>query len=391
MTDVFKRPAYALDIARDLLSPGPLKVGLQSGVFLSGDRCLGKTTFLRQDLIPVLEAQGALTLYVDLWADRLRAPSTLVTEVVRKTIRELERPDSMILSHLRRINGLEVGLGGFKFDLKLDTPYTHGGPTLSDIFAELVQLVRTDVVMVVDEVQHAIGTEDGMNLLHALKAARDRINTDPRAPGKFIFLGTASHKSLVTDMATRRSHPFAGATAISFRVLDRDFVEWRLDTIRLGETQAILPSTDAAVAGLRAMNNRPEELGKSLLELQRQHAGGAVATVDQLFLSICQTRASAAADVEMAAIRGMGLLAEAIFSRIARGDATGIFSGEALGEYTRRCGVLVDTPQVQNTVDRLIAANLIMRTGHGIYDVTDPFVRDAWRTSEHQINFLSAS
>ncbi len=213
MADVFRRPEYALEIARDLLHPGPLKVGLQSGVFLSGDRRLGKTTFLRQDVIPALEAQGALTIYVDLWADRLRAPSTLVTEVVRKTIRDLEKPNSTLLNHLRRISGLDIGLAGFKFSLKLDTPYTHGGPTLSNVFAELVQLVRTDVVLIVDEVQHAVGTEDGMNLLHALKAARDRINVDPRLKGKFIFLGTGSHKSLVADMATRRSHPFAGATA----------------------------------------------------------------------------------------------------------------------------------------------------------------------------------
>ncbi len=98
MADVFKRPDYALEIARDLLHPSPLKAGLQSGVFLSGDRRLGKTTFLRQDLIPALEAQGAMTIYVDLWADRLRAPSALVTEAVRKKIRDLEMPNSMLLN-----------------------------------------------------------------------------------------------------------------------------------------------------------------------------------------------------------------------------------------------------------------------------------------------------
>ncbi len=388
MSDVFKRPAYAQEIARDLLHPGPLKQAYQSGVFLSGDRRLGKTTFLRQDLIPALEAQGALVLYVDLWADRLRAPSILVTDVVRKTIRELEKPNSIILNHLRRINGLDMGLGGFKFSLKLDTPYTHGGPTLADVFAELVQIVRTHVVMVVDEVQHAIGTEDGMNLLHALKAARDRINADPRALGKFIFLGTGSHKSLVADMATRRSHPFAGATALSFQALDRDFVAWCLDRIRIEEPDAILPTTDIATIGLHKMNHRPEELGKALLELQRQANGGSSIAPDQLFVSICETRAYAAADVEVAAVSQMGTLASAIFSRIANGQASGMFSAEALDDYSARADLAADVSQVQNTIDRLIAANLIMRTGHGIYDVTDPFVREAWLVAERHRGLL---
>ncbi len=389
MADVFRRPEYAQEIARDLLHPGPLQVGLQSGVFLAGDRRLGKTTFLRQDLIPALEAQGALTIYVDLWADRLRAPSTLVTEVVRKKIRELEKPNSTVLNHLRRINGLDIGLAGFKFGLKLDTPYTHGGPTLADVFAELVQLVRTDVVLIIDEVQHAVGTEDGMNLLHALKAARDRINTDSRLKGKFIFLGTGSHKSLVADMATRRSHPFAGATAVSFRVLGRDFVDWRLHSIRAQEPQAILPSSEVAAAGFGAMNNRPEELIKALLELQRQYSPEVEASADSLFFSICQTLASAAADVEIAVVGSMGLLASAIFSWIANGNASGLFGSEALEKYSVETGVPVDVPQVQNTVDRLIAANLIIRTGHGIYDVTDPFVRDAWVAAEQHCRLLA--
>ena len=38
----------------------------------------------------------------------------------------------------------------------------------------------------------------------------------------------------------------------------------------------------------------------------------------------------------------------------------------------------MDDPQVQNMVDRMIAANLIMRQSHGVYAVADPFVRQVW-------------
>lgn len=69
--DVFQRPDYADELAQDLLIPSPLKQ-VRSGVFLSGIRRVGKTTFMRQDLIPALEQRGALPIYVDLWTDRSR-------------------------------------------------------------------------------------------------------------------------------------------------------------------------------------------------------------------------------------------------------------------------------------------------------------------------------
>ena len=79
-TDVFHRTAYAEQMAQQLLQPSPLHMNVRSGVLLSGIRRVGKTTFLRQDLVPALEARGALVVYVDLWADRSKSPATLVLD-----------------------------------------------------------------------------------------------------------------------------------------------------------------------------------------------------------------------------------------------------------------------------------------------------------------------
>ena len=35
--------------------------------------------------------------------------------------------------------------------------------------------------------------------------------------------------------------------------------------------------------------------------------------------------------------------------------------------------------EIQPAVNVLLAANLVMRTGHGMYGVTDPFVQEMWR------------
>ncbi len=141
MAEVFRRPELAAELASRLLRPGVLDEGLRSGLVLSGLRRTGKTTFLRTDLVPELEAQGAVVIYVDLWSNTKVSPAAQV-----------------------------------------------------QAFTELVDQSGGDVVLIVDEVQQAISTEEGNQMLLALKAARDAINPRPGTPGHFLFLGTGSHE-----------------------------------------------------------------------------------------------------------------------------------------------------------------------------------------------------
>ena len=371
--DLFHRTDYASDMAKQLLQPSALQLQVRSGVFLSGIRRIGKTTFLRQDLIPALESMGALVVYVDLWVDRSKSPAALVHEAVRATLAQLATPGTGLLA---RFKGLNVGAAGFTFGFQVDTVGKEGGATLAQVFTELVDKVQTNVVLIVDEVQQSLGTEEGGNLLYALKAARDAVNTRPGTPGYLLFVGTGSHKSLVADMATRRSQPFAGAVSTAYEPLGLDFVRWKREQL-----QALagikLPTQDDMWHGFLALGQRPEELQNALIQLQSRPE-----PVELAFPIICATLASAAAEVELATIENLGALAQAIFDRIAQGNEageSGLFSAEAISSYAQQIGMTVDTPQVQNMMDRMITANLIHRQSHGVYAVADPFVRQVWR------------
>ena len=345
---VFHRPEYAAELSRQLIHPGVLEEGVRSGVFLSGIRRVGKTTFVRQDLIPALEKQGAVAIYVDLWTDVSKSPASLVYDAVKATMAKFQNPEP---GFLKRFKGANIGAAGFSFGFQLDSVGAPGGTPLALAVEELVTAVDANVVLIVDEVQSALQSEDGRALLHALKAARDAVNTKAGARRHFLFLGTGSHKSLVTDLATRRSLPFTGAVRATYQVLGEDFVQWQLK--RVGAAPgAKLPSLAAAAAGFKTMGSRPEELLKALRQLQ-----GVVGTpADQAFGIICQTLACAAADAELRAIEDFGELAQAIFGRIAEGDAdgvSGIFSERALADYSRQTGVDVDPGQVQGLADKM--------------------------------------
>jgi len=177
-------------------------------------------------------------------------------------------------------------------------------------------------------------------------------------------------------MATRRSQPFAGAVSTGYEPLGSDFVSWK--TEQLQKIEGIkLPSHEKMYQGFLAVGQRPEELQNALVLLQSRSEDPDVA-----FPIICSTLALAAAEVEIATIEALGSLASVIFDRVVFGNEFGeskLFSISAISSYSEQISSKVDTPQVQNMVDRMIEENVILRQSHGVYAVADPFVRQAWR------------
>lgn len=373
----YRRTALAQQMAQQLLRPSFLDTSLRSGLFLSGQRRVGKTTFLATDLIPALEALGAIVVYVDLWSQPQSNPADLVHGAIRQALQELQTPGSGILRRLKQVSSIDAGAAGFKFGFKLADVGKDQGASLARAFTELIDQARTDVVLIVDEVQHALGSTDGDTLLHALKAARDAINTRPGTPGHFLFIGTGSHRARVQELTLKGNQAFNGAVTNEFPVLGRDFIDYVLEQVR-PQLGAMLPSADVAEAAFRAMGSRPEELMKALNILRSLPPD---ALPDEHLPTIAQSLGAAAADVELQKVEAMGPLAQAVFSRICSigGDVKGVFTAEALKAYAAQIGREATAQEVQGIIGQMTAANLLMRVKHGHYGVTDPFVEKAWR------------
>jgi len=378
MSNIYRRPELARQMARQLLQPGVLDEGLRSGLFLSGLRRTGKTTFLINDLIPALEDLGAIVIYVDLWSDTQRSPARLILEAVRKKLGELESPSSAVIHKLKRVAGADIGAFGFKFGFKLEGLGEAGGATLAQALCEVVDQAHADVVLIVDEVQHAITSDEGNQMLLALKAARDAINPRPDTPGHFLFVGTGSHRALVGELTARRNQAFTGATSVAYPVLDSEYVTNLLERLA-AEGFTALPSHDVAMNAFQALGHRPEEMLRALRQLHFHLPPGS--NPDEHLPMIANTLRSTAADVELMKLEQLGGLATAIFDRIAStdGDAKGLFSTEAAAAYSIAIGRTVKVEEAQPVVNELMATNLIMRKGHGLYGITDPFVQEMWR------------
>jgi hypothetical protein len=379
---IFSRTALAGEMAQQLIRPGILNEGLRSGLFISGQRRTGKTTFLRHDLIPALEREGGLIIYVDLWTDTNANPAQLVRNAIKKALLDLQTPGSALLSKLAKLKGLDLGAFGFKFGFKVENLGEPGGATLADVITEVVDQAKTDVVLIVDEVQQAITTEEGNQLLLALKAARDAVNPRPGTAGHFLFIGTGSHRAMVSELTMRRTQAFNGATSIPYPVLDRDYVDYLLKRLA-DDGVRNLPSPGVTLEAFRTLGHRPEEMIKALRQLQQHRSVGSHA--DEFLPIVAATLRSTAADLELAKVEQMGSLATEVFARIANsdGDAKGLFSAEAAADYGKAIGREVRVEEIQSIVNELMDANIAMRRGHGLYSISDPFVQEAWRERQN--------
>jgi hypothetical protein len=377
MSSIYRRTKLAAEMTQRLLRPGVLDEGLRSGLFLSGLRRIGKTTFLINDLIPALEKAGAVVIYVDLWSDVQASPSDLVRRAIRSTLTALQAPASTVFKKLKTITTAEIAAYGFKFNFALEKLGDKNGTTLAEALTEVVDQAATDLVLIVDEVQHALSTDDGTRVMLALKAARDAINSRPDTPGHFLFIGTGSHRALIGELVTRRNQAFAGATSVPYPVLNGDFVEYVFQRLAREAVQK-LPSMEAAKKAFDSLGNRPEELMKAMRLLRSQMPYGV--DPDVHLAMIVATLRTAAADAELLRLERLGGLANAIFERIARSNdgARGLFSSDAATDYSEMVGREVRVDEIQPVVNELLAANLIMRRAHGVYVVSDPFVQETW-------------
>lgn len=376
MTAIFHRPELAHVMAMKLLKPSILDQGLRSGLFLSGQRRTGKTTFLLQDLIPALESAGALVIYVDLWSDVSADPSTLVHAALRSALEDLQKPVSSLRARLQGLKSLDVGVAGFTFGFEVADLGTPAGATIAQAVMEVIDQAKTDVVFIVDEVQHMLTSDAGLALMQAFKAARDAVNARPATPGHFIFIGTGSHRAQVQGMTVQGKNAFEGATSMEYPTLDEDYVKHVLASLQQ-EGVNVIPSLPVASQAFKLLGCRPEEMLRALRTLQHYQPQEA----DQYLPVIAATLKATAADLEIKKIEELGTLACAVFHRIAMSDqdASGLFSGAALAAYSSALGREVTADQVQRVTQLLQEYNIIFRKRFGLYAVTDPFVQEAWR------------
>ncbi|WHH49537.1 hypothetical protein QFA96_15575 [Pseudomonas sp. Ap32] len=257
---LLRRNQLANALAQDLA--GESLVDYSSGMFLAAPRRTGKSTFLNNDFIPECIQRGWLPVYVDLWSDRDAAPAQLISGAIGTALARFEGA----LARTAKKAGIDKVNLLRTLSWDFTRPQLPAGTTLAQALAVLHQVSGQLVVLIIDEAQHALNSEDGLNAMFALKAARDHLNRGDRPDGlRLVFTGSSRDK--LANLVLKSKQPFFGASITPFPLLGREYVEFitALWNRRLADSNQFKVE-DLAYA-FELVGRRPEMLNKLLAEV----------------------------------------------------------------------------------------------------------------------------
>lgn len=254
---IFHRTELAQRLAAQILANN-VGASASSGLFLAAPRRTGKSTFMREDLRPALQSQKARVLYVDLWANKTSDPGLLIASAIKT---ELNTNANVVKRLAKKLGLSSLNVAGVA-EFSLDSIQIGADISLSDALVELSDEIRQTIVLIIDEAQHAITTDQGYDALFALKAARDELNSSQHHGLRIV--ATGSNRDKLAMLRNSKDQAFFGAPLVAFPSLDDRFVKWFCDGVGLPA-----PLDPLSVMSLfEKASYRPEILGAAAEELR---------------------------------------------------------------------------------------------------------------------------
>jgi hypothetical protein len=366
----FHRNALAAKLSKQILAEDG--TAASSGVFLAAPRRTGKSTFLREDLRPQLEADGAYVIYVDLWADREADPGEMIVAAVRSALAEFDN----VAVRLARKSGL-TNVGGKGLSFSLDRVGLGANVSLSEALAELSDELQKPIALIIDEAQHAIATEKGYDALYALKAARDELNSSSHHGLRVV--ATGSNRDKLAMLRNSRDQAFFGAPLIAFPSLDHHYVRWFCDGARLPaklDPEAVWPLFQRA-------SFRPEVLGSAVDEL-RYDFSLEPEQVPSRFLAAVENQIEDQDNQTLRVVHSLTPLQSAVLRVLAaRRETYSPFESETINAYISVLRdiapnekIIPDTSNVQQALLALQEKLLVWKEKRGVYALEETTLAD---------------
>ncbi|QYY34143.1 hypothetical protein K2O51_32800 (plasmid) [Cupriavidus pinatubonensis] len=353
----FARP----ELAKAYLQAFDLKLSAARGLFAR--RRMGKTEFLRRDLMPEAVTQGYLTAYTNLWDNRTSPETALVTALTEALepkgaaafLSKLRTPVKKVKASAKLGGSIEGSL-----EAELGKPGVDRTAALHEVLKQ-IDRAKKPLLLVIDEAQVLAGA-DHSDFAHALRAALDI----RKERVKVIFAG--SSETTLRAMFARASEPFYNWAPLEpFPLLGDEFVAFTVDLLNsMARKKLTLEQGRHAFDEL----HRTPEFFKRFIEryMLYQPQGEAAA--------LAYTKSSVFSDEHsLAQWREMKPADRAILYLLARGESD-LHSSATL----EKLGTMLGKPATRNTTGhalrRLLAATVITRLAMGDYRIEDEAFAD---------------
>lgn len=349
----FSRP----DLAKAYLDAFDLKLSSARGMFAR--RRMGKTEFLRMDLLPAAAARDYLIAYTNLWDNRAAPEMALLSALadalepqgVKAVVAKLRTPVKKIKATAKVPGGAE---GSLEAELG-PSPGPAAANALHRILKSLDRQKKT-LLLVIDEAQilaHAAHSD----FAHALRAALD-IRKDKI---KVVFAG--SSETTLRAMFARSSEPFYNWAALEpFPLLDDEFVAFTVDRMN-----SIAKNVLTLAQGKRAfedLHRTPEFFKRFVEQFLVNPFDGPAAALER-------TKTTVFSDEHFRKQwEGLSKIDQVILAMLAAGESD-FYAAVVLERLT----AILEKPVTKNTtahaLRRLQGINAITKLAYGEYHIED--------------------
>lgn len=376
---IFKRGELATQLAGELAGEG--YADYSSGMFLAAPRRTGKSTFLETDLIPECLSRGWLPVYIDLWTDRTANPADLIAGGIGSALAQFESSTRKAVKKagIDKISLLRTLSWDFT------KPQLPPGTTLTQALEVLHEVSGQMIVLIIDEAQHALNSEAGVNSMFALKAARDHLNKGDKPDGlRLVFTGSSRDK--LANLVLKSKQPFFGASIIPFPLLGKDYVSaytTQINTRLAAGNQFNIEDVEYAF-GL--VGSRPEMLTKLVAEVSIGH-GEAGNLGELLRTGALNHQADVWSDFE-SSYNELSALQKAVLEVLAERTIQKLtfapFSEQTVANVARKLELSesdtkASTANIQNAVNALREKELVWKSDRGEYALEDASMAE-WLT-----------
>lgn len=361
---VYRRRELAKAYCLAMSGRSPLK-DARSGLFLAAPRRTGKSTFLRQDLVPEIEAADWHPIYVDLWSDRSRNPAELVAEAISV---ELDKVAPLPKRAVKALGFQKLGAAGATIDI--GDGKAAGGLSIPSALDQLWQRKQKPIVLIIDEAQHALTTEDGQKTLFALKAARDHLNQEAGKGLRLMLVMTGSSRDKLSFMVTRKNQAFFGAEITHFPLIDDGFVDaFAKDFNEQFTTKHKFSSTTLKTA-FDMVGRRPE-MFRTVVAEAVMSGHGAEALDEMVTAGAEELRRKAWTEFE-STYEALSPIQKAVLDTIARlTPKYEPYAADAMAAYKAVLGVEPSKSSIQGALQALQDRELIWQAARGDYAFDD--------------------
>lgn len=358
----FHRPELARGYCEALQGTGIMDA--RSGLFLAAPRRTGKSTFLREDLLPALDKLGWTTVYVDLWTEKEASPAILIAREVRKGLSKF----AGVITKLAKATGLERVTVFGALSLSMASLSLPENVSLADALEALVEASGKPVVLIVDEAQHALNSKEGMDAMFGLKAARDRLNQS--AAGQRLFLVfTGSNQDKLTQLVLKRNQPFFGCRITKFPKLGKEFSDAYTQDINLKLASTNQFNKDDVFEAFKLVGHRPELLRGIIAELALDGAAENLAIELKTEATSFREHIWGAMESEFVALSPVQ---RAVLERMLQtGAKYAPFTEDSLKAYSALAGQNIDAAAAQGALKGLRDKNLVWQAAYGDYALED--------------------